>query len=195
MVQKVKDTREPVREKPDGDFWEKAHDKYFCPLCGRACRSLTNGDWAAAQDLVSEGFLRVMSCYPTNPEEIENLPGYLWVVIERLSFEKRRKEKPDKTDSLEEVVNTKQHPAVGPSAERNMEIKELIQVLQAALGSISPRKAMLLTYYLKGYKPGEIAAELDEDVRNTYADISALKATLRRALTKTKAKTTRQGKP
>jgi RNA polymerase sigma factor (sigma-70 family) len=175
-------------------FWEKAYENNFKPLCTRARRSLTNGNWAEAEDVVSEAFLRVMY-YVKNPETIGNLLGYLWLTSKRVWIGKRKKENTAYMDSLDDLLSDGLQPTVEPDAIRNLENKELEETIRAKQGALTPREKHLLKLYLEGYSCDEIGSLLDEDVRVVRSDLNAVKAKVRYRLKKSKAKTKGSGQP
>jgi RNA polymerase sigma factor (sigma-70 family) len=175
-------------------FWERAYLKYFGRMCALALRILTNGNWADAEDIVSEAFQRAMR-YVENPEEIASVSAFMWVIVKRVWLAKLARERPALMVSLDELTESREHPTVEPSAERDLELKELIKLLRASLGPLKSREVTLLRLYLRGYKPKDMAAELKEDVRITRVDFNALKAKLRYRLMKAKANSTWPSRP
>ena len=175
-------------------FWERAYLKYFVRLCALAARVLTKGNAEDAEDLVSEAFRRAMT-YVKNTAAIESVYAYLWMVVKRLSYSKPTGANSFSMINLDDLAEDEQHPSVEPTAESDLETRELFDRLYANLGPLTPREMLLLKLFLSGYTPKEAAAQLDEDVRITRVDINALKAKLRYRLQKGRAKTTRQGRP
>lgn len=179
----------------NGGFWEKAFNRYSGPLCSRARRVLTGGNAESAEDAVSEAFYRAI-LYAKEPETIANLFGYLWVIVKRVWFAKVLPESSVVMVRLDDLTEGEQPLSVVPSAEQEVLRKELSDWLIANRGLLNPREEVLFRlFYVEGYTPTEIAAELKEDMRLTRVDLNALKAKLRYRLQRAMAKTKRQGRP
>lgn len=180
---------------PHREFWAQVCEAFSQRLKVYALR-LANGRLSDAEDLMQETVCRVLM-YPQNPVEVRNPSRYLLLLMRNLWITKYQKENRASMESLDELLSKEteenQHrsvvPAVEPDAFRILENAELKAALLARHGLLKPREKRLLSLYLEGYKPDEIAAVLGEDVRVVRSDLNALKAKVRQRLRTAKKKT------
>jgi RNA polymerase sigma factor (sigma-70 family) len=169
----------------NADFWSHAFITHYHPLCHRVCVHLTDGNAAEAEEISSEAFVLAM-VYVPYPEAIINLFAYLFDTARHVSFRKRRREQPNRIESLEGLVETGREPAAESDAERFLETREYEATLRVKRGPLTPREKVLLKLHLKGYTCDEIAALLHESEGATRSDLNAVRSKVRYRLSKGK---------
>jgi DNA-directed RNA polymerase specialized sigma24 family protein len=172
-------------------YWENACEDFKKRLTSYALR-LANGKVYDAEDLIQDTTCRALM-YSPNPTTIDNPLGYLLGIMRNAWIDKWNSENTDKTVSLESLSKKTEHPAVAPDAFRLAENNELSQELSAHHGPLNEREETLLGLYLKGYKCGEIARILNEDVRLTRSDLNAVRTKVRYRLIKARGRTKSAG--
>jgi DNA-directed RNA polymerase specialized sigma24 family protein len=174
-------------------FWEQACQDLKQGLMSYAL-TLANGKLYDAEDLVSETTCRALS-YSPDPATVLNPLRYLKGMTRNVWIDKWNREETENTVSLESVSKKSHHPSVAPDALRIVENEELIDEFSVHRGRLNEREELLLTLYLRGYKCGEIARTLNEDVRLTRSDLNAVRTKVRYRLIKARSKTKSAGQP
>lgn len=149
-------------------LWEKAYTENFASLCARARRTLTKGNSFAAEDAVSDAFLRISS---KNPDAITSPASYWWTTIKRVWLDQQTGLSVSNTDYLEdmspEAVENLAAVRVEPEVIKNLEREESWRAMRLKLGPLTLTEQKLVRGRLEGYSFEEIAAQLGEDVKRT----------------------------
>jgi RNA polymerase sigma factor (sigma-70 family) len=176
-----------------GSFWVKTLEDSNERLKSYA-RRLANGRAYDVEDLLQETICRALT-YSPDPREIKSPLSYLLRMMRNSWIDRWKKENSANVESLEDLLNSGQHPTVEPVVQRMLESRELQHEMAAKQGPLTPREKLLLELYLKGLKCQDIADRLDENVRLTRSDLNAVKAKVRYRLMKARAKATASGRP
>jgi RNA polymerase sigma factor (sigma-70 family) len=150
-------------------FWENAFVKTFNELCSRASRKLTHGDVAAAEDLVSQTFTKMMSS-EVKTEDIKHPVRYLWIAVKYAWFNQQKKLDVRNTVLLEDLdVKELSQPAfkLEPRIQQELERQELRERLMFQLGPITLDEKEAVGLKLDDCSDAEIARELGETVEKT----------------------------
>lgn len=151
-------------------FWAKAYADNFMRLCSRANRRLTSGNFAEAEDTVSEAFVRVMR-YTQNPGAIQNVGSYLWTTVKRVWTSQQVRLSTSRTQHLEDMnideIESLAAVQIAPEIQTFLEQEEIRTQFRLRLGPLSLREETLVELRRQGYSFEEIAAQLKEDVKFT----------------------------
>ncbi|HEU4834148.1 MAG TPA: sigma-70 family RNA polymerase sigma factor [Pyrinomonadaceae bacterium] len=151
-------------------FWENAFVQTFDELCSRASRKLTHGDAAAAQDIVSDTFTRMMGS-GVKPETIQNPISYLWVSIKRAWFHQQRKQDVKNTVLLEDLDAKALDSSafkIEPKILQVLERQDSLEKMVARFGPMTLEEREMVELFLDNYSLAEVAQEMGEDVDSTY---------------------------
>lgn len=154
----------------NANFWEETYSRNFQKLCSRACRKLTRGRMAEAEDIVSDTFVKIMLA-GNDAGEIRHPLQYLWTAIQHAWFSQQARRDVVSTEQLEDMTmktldklaSVKLEPKVLEMLER----EESLQALMCKFGPMSLPERTMVTMRLEGYSFSEIAAELGEDLKTT----------------------------
>ena len=151
-------------------FWQEAYSRNFQKLCSRACRTLTRGRMAEAEDIVSETFMKVMLT-KDDASEISHPLQYLWTAIQRAWFSQQARRDVANTEQLEDMTMKTLDKLAGvklePKILETLEREESLHALMCKFGPMSLNERTIVTMRLEGYSFSEIAAELGEDLKTT----------------------------
>jgi RNA polymerase sigma-70 factor (ECF subfamily) len=125
---------------------------------GRVCSLLYRmlGDWAEAEDLALEVFVRL---YRRPPSEQRNLSGWLYRVAANLGFNAlRARQRRLKYEQEAGMAVIETDPPADPAA--SLEHAQERQQVRLALAAMKPRSAKILVLRYSGLSYAEIAAAL-----------------------------------
>ena len=121
-------------------FWEETYSRNFQKLCSRACRKLTRGRMAEAEDIVSETFVKVMLT-KGDASDISHPLQYLWTAIQRAWFSQQARRDVVNTEQLEDMtVKTLEKLAsvkLEPKVLETLEREESLHALMCTFGPMS----------------------------------------------------------
>jgi RNA polymerase sigma factor (sigma-70 family) len=151
-------------------FWEETYGRHFQKLCSRACKKLTRGRMAEAEDIVSETFMKIMLT-KENANDISHPLQYLWTAIQRAWFSQQARREVANTEPLEDItMKTLEKQAsvkLEPKVLEKLEREESLNELMYNFGPMSLKERTMVTMNLEGYSFGEIATALGEDLKTT----------------------------
>jgi RNA polymerase sigma factor (sigma-70 family) len=153
----------------DSAFWANAFIDNFPKLCARAAKTLTRGDAAAAEDIVSETFTKVMRS-KAKPEDIKHPFGYMWTAIRNAWLSQQRRKDVANTVLLEDLdATTKETGAfrLEPKIQQTLELRESLQRMRFRIGPMSLDEKEMVDMIAEGLTWSEIANEFEEDVNAT----------------------------
>ena len=159
-------------------FWENAFVKTFNELCSRASRKLTHGDMAAAEDIVSQTFTKMMSS-EVKAEEIKHPVRYLWIAIKYSWFNQQKKQDVRNTVLLEDLdVKELSQPAfkLEPRIQQELEQQESLERMMVRFGPLTLEERETVELKLDNCSFAEIAQEMGENVENTKLRWNRLRA-------------------
>jgi RNA polymerase sigma factor (sigma-70 family) len=163
-------TAENVALSVNHTFWENAFLQTFDELCSRASRKLTHGDSAAAEDIVSQTFTKVMGS-KVKTEDIKSPAGYLWVAIKRAWFSQQDKREVKNTVRLEDLdAKSLEQPAfkLEPKIQQFLERRDSLEKLVARFGPLTLEEREMIELIFDNCSISEVADEMGEDPNTTY---------------------------
>lgn len=158
--------------------WEDLFITLHKALYSYAVR-LTGGRTESVDDLVQDTIVRILRS-SHGPTELKSPLAYMLHTMRTVLIDQARKVKHIQIsldDPSVELQN--QLPSLEPSTQRDLENKELLDVIRLKSAKLSSRERCLLELMLNGLDCKEISNILNEDVRITRADSNALKAKLK----------------
>lgn len=166
-------------------FWAQAYADNFSRLCSRANRRLTAGNFAEAEDTVSEAFVRVMK-YRPDPGAIKNVGSYLWTTVKRVWASQQVRLRTSRTQHLEDMntdeIESLAAVQIAPEILTLLDQEEIRNQFRLRLGPLSLREETLVDLRRQEYSFEEIAAQLNEDVKFTRFRWNKLIARQRRRI-------------
>lgn len=151
-------------------FWQDAYLETFKQLCYRASRRLTRGDSAAAEDIVSQTFVKLMDS-GLRIEEIQHPFRYFWVAIRNAWISQQNKREVTNTVRLEDLdTKTLEEPAfrLQPKVQEMLERQDSLEKLIVKLGPLTLEEKEMIELIVEGCSWPEVAKEMGEDVATTY---------------------------
>ena len=151
-------------------FWENAYLETFKELCSRASRKLTRGDSAAAEDIVSQTFVKMMDS-GLRIEEIQHPFRYFWTAIKNAWISQQKKREVTATVRLEDLdAKTLEQPAfkLQPKVQEMLERQDSLEKLIVRFGPLTLEEREMIELIVEGASLSEVAKEMGEDVANTY---------------------------
>lgn len=152
----------------DSSAYDRLYGEFFRPLCFFA-ENLT-GDGQAAQDLVTESFVKLLQ-YTPPVETTQQLKSWLYTITRNACFDYVRAVKRHRHshEELGYLQNENEE-----NAERQMIRAEVLQAIYMAIESLPERNRTVVKLALiEGKKNEEIAADLqmsDQTVRNRKSE-------------------------
>ena len=151
-------------------FWEETYSRNFQKLCSRACKKLTRGRMAEAEDIVSETFMKIMLT-KENVDSINQPLPYFWKAIKRAWFSQQTRREAVNTERLEDMSMKTLDKLAGvklePKVLEMLEREESLKAMMYNFGPLSLQERTMVTMHLEGYSFSEIAAALGEDLKTT----------------------------
>lgn len=158
-------------------IWAKVCADNYLRLRSYAWRLTHNSH--AAEDLVQDTITKILRLVP-DPEAVEDKLSYLLRSVHNTWLRWLKEKGRPEIISIDDPANKAVFAIAAPQRDDDAaEAESRRRMMLTQMRRLNERERGLLTLYLEGYKAGEIAAQLDEDVRVISYELNALRTKVR----------------